>query len=779
MNNILDISISQLKTDYIRIENLNQYLLQIPQLHPSNPLYIPTWANIKKLIIEGMWGEESGGHRFCGGDLMFYANLAIIYDTDAAKNTIEIKPLIRDVEWEIFYGLLEAEGFSGFSEDDKYTSDNLILSFDKNRSPLEESWRVLRGDGKFKEYINPRENIRRLHDTQVGVALKYNQAKNYSILGSIGGGKSYTIALGKVLHKIITDGGQFYDKGKFYRKPFYIPEYEIQPMVECLVGSGDTDKSSEFCSKIAASMNALALKSEFGVWGSPGDDDYFPCPLFKDMSGSLGNGNKKNPWRHEYKVIQKGREVIKGTKSKLNHVSYSDRKEGGSQAGAGGRYAISVVEESGLTKNSIEIHNSNTSAVSRNGIQFGVQIDLGTSGNIQMIEQTKKKFTNPQDYNIVEYDDVWEGNGKNGKIGFFLPFYLTLNQFKDKDGNTNFTEAFKHVNKLREEKAVSDDPSVLREEKMNRPIVPSEMWLSDTGHYLPYEEAIAREKVLLRGNLYQKIGTPIKLRWDSKVAEGVNYSIDHQADPFYEIYFQTKLSIEGCVMIYDFPRRIGGIVPNDMYIATYDPYVSDNIDEGGSIGVTYVWLHPRYWDNNLPLTGILVASYIGKHPQGLDGYHLTQEQLLAFYGNPKQGLWYEKNRGRPCRDYYIKKNKANLLALSPAKYESDGNPNKVTQYGITIGNRIIKIQFLDLLSSFLTKEMESNLVIERIPDIFLIRQIISYKIDGNYDAVSSMLLLPVALAEIEYTMIEEVKKKNKHNPLTFLSMNKNLYGHKT
>lgn len=772
-NSILDISISQLKKDYIRIENLKQFKLEIPYVHPDNPNYLILWREIKKKIIEGTWGNEFGQYRYCPGDLLFYANFATIFDTDEAKNTIEIKPLIRDLEWEIFYGLLEAEGFSGYLEDDEYTSDQLLFNFDKNNPKhIEQSWRILKKDGTFKKYISPRDNIRKLHDKPLGVALKYNQARNFSILGSRGGGKSYTISLGKVLHKIVTDGGQFYNKGKFYRKPFYLPKYEIKPTTECAVGSGDTDKSSEFCSKIELAMNALATKKELGVWGDPGDEDYTPIPLFKDMSGSLKPGNKKNPWQHKYTLLVKGKEIDKGTRAKLYHVSYSDKKQTGAQAGAGGRYSLSVIEESGLTASTIDIHNSNTSAVARDGIQFGVQIDLGTSGNIKMIEQTKKKFLNPQDYNILDYSDEWEGNGRDGKIGFFLPFYMTLNQFKDENGNTNFERAFKYIDEIRTKAASSKDPSVLREEKMNRPIVPSEMWITDNGHYLPYEEALAREKELLKGNLYQDIGTPIKLRWDNNMPNRVNYSIHKDAEPFYELNFDKKNNKEGCVMIYDFPRVVGNITPNDMYIATYDPYISDNIDAGGSVGVTLIWLHPRYWDDNM--TTPLVATYIGKNPNGLEGYHKVQELLLSYYGNPIRGLWYEKNMGRPCRDYYVKKNKAILLAPSPGQYENDGfNHKKIVQYGVTVGNKIVKIEFLDATAELLLKKIEAldKNLIETIRCIFLIRQIASYKLDGNFDAVSSLLLLQVAIKEIEYLMIEELKKKNRHNPMSFISLN--------
>lgn len=1141
IQNILDINVSNLKQDYVRIENIDQYNIDIPLLHPDDPAYITVWRRIKKLIVEGMFGVESGGYRYAPPSLMTYKNLFLLEDTDANKQTTYIQPQISDLEWEIFYGLLEAEGFSGFYEDEKYTCDHAILDYDENDVTTHPEYYELRffnSKGKLKQYISPREYIKMLHEKPQGAPLYFNEAKNFSILGchhpdskvrmyngnvkcvkdiqegdilisksgepttvtevfnghapmfkvdaryndpmyvtfshvlqlrkrkykyahdskrkhliyedvsmtveeymrlpdskkryldlndstavqypdkelqlnpyllglwlgdgfkreklicvnqdkdkeildwlvehcanndnlsyttaestsalsegtttrfrfihkewlhkgnwwsktlkdnkhipneyminsrrnrlellagmidsdgnydgkrytitntdlnllnqfkylarslgfravinkphqtgitdalkynlritgkltdipcklaykvakednnfnkkgcnrndftitpignndfvgfevtgdrtylmhdylvdhnSRGGGKSYVIA-GRLFHLIITDGARYYneDDARYYRMPIYTEKYILEgkehPVAVCVVGSGDTDKSSELLSKVSSAMNSLATEKRFGVWGESGDRDYTPCTLYKDMAGSLLPGNKKNAWRHKYKVLTSAGDIEEGTNSRIYHVSYSTNKATGSQAGAGGRYVLSVVEESGLTANTVEIHNSNQSAVSRNGRQFGTQVDLGTSGNIDAVQQTKRKFTDPYSYNIVAYDDVWEGSGK---IGFFLPFYMTLRQYKDKDGNTIYEQAFDHVNKLRINKADAEDPSVLREEKMNRPIIPSEMWITAKGYYLPYEEAVSRQTELLSKRKYLDLASPVKLIWDSTYPNGVRHELNPDSDPFYDFPVKSdRLSFDGSVVIYAFPDKILGATPNDMYLVTLDPYVSENLTEGGSLGVCHVWLHPRYWNDHMPPTGPLVASYVAKPASGLDEYYLNVEKLLAFYGNPVQGLWFEANRGERCRDYFIKRKKNYLLAPRPKRSKSQSIYQRpIQEYGVILGNKIAKITALDNAKDFLLREidvpdvngeMTKKTVIETIADIFLINQIVLYvyEKDANFDAVSSMILYPIAEAEIEHTLLAERQRKVNYNKLTFLSMNPKIF----
>lgn len=1074
-----------MRNDWIRIEDLSRFMIKggIKQYHPDDPKHTSYWRKLKGMCIEGLWGEDFNGFRYMPGRLFFYGHFCTIIDTDEEEKVRRrFRPSISDLEWERAYLYLEAEGFSGWRDDDLYTSNHKIFTIKKSKATVDElsNPALFRSDGRFKEFINPRDNIRMIHKQSKGLPYYSNPTANILEMGSRSGGKmesidnqlltnrgwirmgnitlddkvygrdgklhnitaihpqgkqriwritfqdgrtidcgaehlwvvklcsgiekvistedmycegltyqakkghvykyrvpncqpiqfdtkelpidpyilgcllgdgtmttktpnlakvgnrltqalkelevnkkcsekfipeiylngdieqrfellrglidtdgsvntdgcteftntNYKLAcqvaslcrslgirckliegtkegelstikghtfksktcwrvlmnttkdvaklprkLNRIKNKkptlsqdfvaivkiekteefieqqcitvdnedhtyitkdyIVTHNSYFYSlAGAKYRIVFdgikyYTDENRMNPPeIDIVVGSGRTDKSSEFCAKIESSMNELAINNELGTWGKPGDTDYEPSPLFKQMNGSLKPNNKENPWIHEYDMKVGGRWLSGfGTKTKLYHVTYSSQKKDGAEAAAGGRYTDLYYEEIGLLEKLIEAYNSNRATVAT-GNQFGVQVFLGTSGNMETVGPAKKMFTHPKDYQVLSYPDQYEGSGE---IGLFLPAYMTHREFKDKNGNTNIEEALAHFQKRRDEAAMSDDPSVLRVEKMNHPIIPSDMWQTGKGYILPSAEAEEREKQLMKNNLYEKIGTPIILREDSSKRNGVDYNIHHNAEPFYEFPLETnsnRIDISGAVMIYSMPIEERGEVPSDMYVFTHDPYVSDEIDKGGSLGTVHVWLNPKYWDKYLT-DSPLVATYIGKAKGGKREFYSNLEKLMAFYGNPVRGLWYEANRGEYCRGYFHKKGKAKLLGLRPQYEKGDAVYEKqVTQYGYIVGNRVAKLTMLDDLSDFLLKPIPSlnnKLVIETLPCIFTIRQIKLYDIDGNFDAVSSILGFPLYIREEEHRLQKEMSiKRGKRNPLAFLSVNSKL-----
>ena len=177
----------------------------------------------------------------------------------------------------------------------------------------------------------------------------------------------------------------------------------------------------------------------------------------------------------------------------------------------------------------------------------------------------------------------------------------------------------------------------------------------------------------------------------------------------------------------------------------------------------------------------LVATYIGKPKGGKKEYYQNLEKLLAFYGNPKRGLWYEANRGEYCRGYFDKIGKLGLLSLRPQREKGDRIYDKpVTQYGFMVGNNIAKIAMLDDLSDLLLKTVTvqgvEKRVVETLPCIFTLRQIKLFNLDGNFDAVSSLMGYPLYIREEEHIRMHELRNKHKRrNPLAFFSMNSVMF----
>ena len=598
--------------------------------------------------------------------------------------------------------------------------------------------------------MEPLDNCRRLHDKPVGRALFYNQTQNFMPFGSRGGGKSYYIGLGEIEHGLLFDGSTVYDDDFMQNR---------LTAVFC-VGSGDSEKSSEFCQKMEASINTLAHPEDgkqFGVWGKPSKDkkkesEFTPCPLYRHFAGTLDVSNKENPYIYSYEIIENGAPIDKGTQTRLFHVNYSTGKARGrgSQAGSGGRYLVSVVEEAGLCENLIDVHTSNDSTVAREGVRFGTEIYIGTSGNVKTVHAARKMFLNPQDYNIMSYPNKYGKEGRDGRIGFFLPFYMTLRQYKDKDGNTDFFEAAKYVEQVRQDKAASTDPQPLLDEKMNRPCFVEEMWLTPGGSTMPVAELAEAERKLVEDNRYQTIGTPVKLMWDSSQPNGVRFELDHDGEPYtdWPLDFGKRKMPTGCPVIYHPPIYINGKVPEDLYtLVGHDPYVEEDINKGGSVGVTYIMANSKY----LPLGhpgNIIVASYIDKPLEGISHYYDVQEKLLALYGNPPKGLWFESNRGADCRAHYVKRGKTHLLAPTPQLVQGNNIFQKnITSYGYFTGSQMFqKSQMARWIRDFLLQRTtfqdptgfgqdEELMNLERIPCIFLIRQLINYDLEGNFDAV--------------------------------------------
>ena len=577
-----------------------------------------------------------------------------------------------------------------------------------------------------------------------------------------GGGKSYFYSALN-LHEILFDGAKEYTE-----------ETRKNPATtEVLIGAALSSKSNEFCAKIELAMNELATNPILGCWGKPGDDDYQPSPFYKDMKGSLKPNNAENPYIHKYEKKVNGRWVSGfGTGSKILHVSFTQENP---EAAAGTRPARITVEEVGLVPNVLTVHGSNDACQRVDKTKFGSTHYLGTAGNIEKVVESRILFTEPEGYDIVSYDDVWE---HTGKIGFFLPAYYTNNAFRDENGNTD-VESAKAFYEKRRANAKKVSSQKYDAELMNYPLVPSEMFLGREGRILPITELKEREKQLLLHNNYKKIGTAIDIFFDSSRKTGVDYRVLENTEPIYEFPTKRDANIEGCIMMYEAPLEVNGTVPNDLYdLVGFDPYVSENLGDGESLGAVYVMKNPKY--NSLGYGGNeVVCGYVGKHNLGRTRFLENVEKILMMYGSPNQGLWFEGNRGDYVKGYFEKKYKLHQLCLRPQIEKGVRVLNRpVSEYGWITGNRISKIQLIDMLAEWLKEETTIGGVtkrnLERLPDIGLVRECIAFDLDkGNYDRIMALVGCVVGLREKVNQYEQSIINKN--NPLALLANNNNLF----
>lgn len=744
--------------------NRNLFILdEIPQFHPSSSKYIEFWREQKKLCIEGMW--QSG--YWMPGQLYFYVNFNTILLNKSINSKVKKpgRPFLRDLEWEFFYNWVEARGFSGFVLDEETTCHRLaepkawktITDFEraslKRHTPF-----MFKADGSLKKYEHARTYLKKRHPRCMGLPLYDNQSKDFMMLGSRGFGKTYSVA-GLVLHEWLFDG-----------MTKYVPLGQLSnddiPSINLTVGAGDSKYSDNLLGKVKYALGTLPGSQEVGGL-------VHPSPLSKQYTGSWNCGDAKGV-RALYKKKIGGRWQDFGTQSSIKHRSFADNPF----AANGLRCTMMIFEEIGMFSNLIASRNASVECCMDGANKFGTMMFLGTGGDMDKgTVDANIMFNDPDSFDLISFDDIWENNGK---ISYFVPAYKGLNQFKDDNGFTLKEPATDYLQRHRKKlRASKSGGSAIDEELQNRPLVPSEAFLTKKGNIFPIDELRQRLVKLRANDGFSYLEKCVELYFDSDVPSGVNYKLDMENElrPLnsFPLTEQQSKNREGCVVVYDFPITVEGSVPKDMYIIGHDPYATDDPD-GDSLGAVYVLKspkHPTYGGNEV------VASFIGRPHQGRRIINEAIYKLSMFYGNAK--IYFENVRGN-VKEYFEKVKRLDLLAKQPtmvfnkkASYEST---SKAIIYGYPMSGKAMKAEGIQYIRDWLLEErgeLDGKIVrnLDMIPDKGLLQELIAFNYGGNFDRVMAFMGCIVGLEErFNRYMAPVTTKKEKYN---FLTKNTNLF----
>lgn len=744
------------------INNRNNFLVKdIPKYHPSSIKFMKYWKEEKRRCIEGYWGVDEKElectpldidtmtldgdlkYRYMPAKLYFYVNYGTIkHRPDYLPKTapkIKMRPYLRDFEWAYYYVEIEARGFSGFSEDKELSSNKSLLNPDYTDEDLihmckDENGKIIdikynnlfKEDGSRKEYINPRDYIRRTFDKPMGLPVYENEASNFMLLGARGGGKSFLTA-NTIAHEWLFDGAKYYTEESI-KNP---------AVVEVLVGAAISSKSSEILGKVADMLEEIPGKY----------DNDSVHPFYKEHSGTLGPNNFKNPFRHEYEKKLAGKWKKLGSKSKIYHATFTTENP---EAAAGTRPGLIIVEEVGLCPNILTVHGSNEAAQMTDGVvKFGTSIYIGTGGNVEKIIESELIFRDPKGFSMLEFDDIWEGNGK---IGWFVPAYYMDGNYKDENGNTMLKEAISVYEKRRESKKKSKSSSAIDLEMMNYPLKPSEMFINKLGNRFPIAE-LKEQLVEVQSNkrdyedkhwigelIFTKDGS---LKFEPKEASQVvrDYPVlDNKNKP-------------GTIEIFEMPKRNqeNEIFANRYFLGT-DTYDDDDSTTNslGCILVMDAW------------TKRIVAEYTGRRSTK-EFYEVTRKLTLFYnginnYENNKKGLFW----------YYEKKKSLNLLADTPESLKDEANVSirrtGNTRYGTpaTVGVNRYTIQLIEMWLDEQAAGREEHVTnVQTIRSPGILKELISYNPDPdyNFDRISALGMLLI-IVEDKYKVIDSGRQNN-------------------
>ena len=681
------------------ISNEAFILREIPKLHPASEEYLLFWREEKKRCIEGHWI----GGVWMPGNLYFYVNYwtILLNKTSHSKTKTPGKPFLRDLEWEFFYNWVEARGFSGFADDTEHTCNR-----DYKGQP---------------NYIPAREYLRKTWPKSMGRPLFENEAKNFMMMGSRGFGKSYSVAGGVAGHEFVFDGMKEYSPDTINNTP----------STEIVVGAGDAKYSGD-----------ILKKTQFGLDNLPGGieigDKFYPSPFAKQYGGSWYSGKEIVA---EYKKKMGGTWKVMGSKSKIKHRTFKDN----AFAANGTRPAVMVMEEIGMFNNLKASHEASVECMKNGAYKFGSCMYLGTGGDMEGggTVDARDMFYNPDVYDMISFNDEWENKGK---ISYFVPAYKGLNQFKDKNGNTQIQPAKDYLDKFREKlKKGKNARSALDAELQNRPLVPSEVFLTRTGNLFPVADLLNRLAELESSNRERNHDYIGELYVDAE-SKKVKWKPNAKLKPIYEFPVRGNDDIAGCIIIHEMPYEDSqGTIPYGMYLAGTDPYDHDE-STTSSLGSTFIINK---------LTNRIVAEYTGR-PDTANQYYENVRRLLKFY-NAK--CLYENER-KGLFQYLEHKHETYLLADQPEIIKDVVQHSKVSrQKGMhmskplkSYGEELIKMWLLD------PYEKEGLLNLHKIRSVALLKELISYNDTGNFDRVMAFMMVMYHLEETKKIKVEKERR---------------------
>jgi hypothetical protein len=529
-----------------------------------------------------------------------------------------------------------------------------------------------------------------------------------------------------------------------------------------ILGAGDSQKTTETMNKVMEGLNKLPGSYMIG-------EKNYPSPLNRKFKG-----NPKTEIVASSKKKVGGEWMDTPTPSRIRNVSFMDN----SSAAQGDRNNLIVFEEAGHFRNIRESYGDLTNNM-RTDVdgKFGVLFACGTGGNAHSTD-IEYIFYHPELFDMLTFNDEWE---QRGKICYFIPSWYGFNTLRDPNGYIYEKEAKKRLDDFLEKKRKNSDKSTYEKELAYQARTPSEVFLRPDGNIFPVYELRQRLTELEKSGIRDLLAKRISLHYQPDTPNGVGFELlGENGDAIDNYPWPDGNSTEGCVVMYETPieqdvditTNSGKTltirqVPSDMYVIGHDPYRTDA--EKGSLASIVVMKNKKYahkfgHDE-------IVAVYYGRPFGGRDKVNEILYKLALFY-NAK--IMFENNVGN-VKDFFEKKKRLDLLYRKPgimSNRDETGKPN--IEYGYPLSNQKIKMEALQYLNTWLLEErgVERTRIqqvtygkygkkkiiefyqenkteefdeykkirnLDKITDRRIIQELISYSLDGNFDAVHGLI----------------------------------------
>lgn len=453
-----------------------------------------------------------------------------------------------------------------------------------------------------------------------------------------------------------------------------------------------------------------------------------------------------------------------------------------------GKDAVTIkVEELSTMQNFDEFMNVTEPTMTVGTRTTGTLMAWGTAtaANMQIFEQN---FYNPRAFGFMAFENVFDNDARNEVCGFFKSYAWGLEgeidgvKGFDEDGNSNLRiglqlAARERIEKKKTAKTFAEYLNYLGQ----RALFPAESFSSASENIFSSEALNKFEDKLRVDNSYKfytdgelfEDGTK-KIYFKSNARIRIENPDIKTYDYIQGVPRRGNEDPHGCIRVWFAPeyeetyindRLVRSILPGT-YVAVYDPVGIDKdkkeITDRHSHNSIFVIEMPRERNGFKPK---LCAAYYGR-TERLEEADEKFYRLCKWYNCIGTGL-VEINRGETVSNF--RKWKATkYLGYEPLYVWDSAVKEKVsTSYGYNIGSGLKKLDGLRLLKEFLYEVIGKNefgediYVFERFLDYQTILELKKFNAEGNFDRISSLILLGIYWKSIDIKGKRELASRKK------------------
>jgi hypothetical protein len=471
-----------------------------------------------------------------------------------------------------------------------------------------------------------------------------------------------------------------------------------------------------------------------------------------------------------------GEVIDRGYKSSIISVSFKDNPD----AAIGKDASKIFIEEAGKFPNMQAMYDVTQPTLEDGDIIVGMMIVFGTGGTKDANWATlEKMFYNPELYNALTFNNVWDTDKKGKSCGYFHSHVQNLKPYVDKDGNSDKETSLKVSAEAREKKKKTTTNAqdfnmyigqrcITPQEGFSR--TSSNIFSSvDLDDHVSYVAQSQELRDLARHGILEYTKTK-----SVKFTSNLELPRERVHSPILDFPHSVNSDVTGCLVEYQPPVIINGVVPSGLYRVWHDPYAQDKdkdeIKQKDSLGATFVYervntISPTQGD-------ILVASYVGR-PATFDEYN---EMLLKIALRYNAEVAFENDRG-DVKGYFRRAGYYHLLADEPDfnwKQEIQGKHGR--NKGTSMNNIERKGTAAMLLKDWLysprgtDENGKRKLTLHYIFDLPLLIELQKWELKGNFDRVSALL---IGMFDKNEVFNKEIEAAVPNNPNDFF--NRNLY----